>query len=120
MIKQVLSMMLAGAVLFGGSAVYAGSACCPASKKAKTEAKAGKEGSCVDVLSKLNLSDEQKKKVEALRADCDKEGCSETSKVKFTKGLKEILTPEQIAACKTECEKMDKSACPFMKGDSKI
>lgn len=118
--KRILSWMLVSAVLASGPALYAGGACCPSKKSDKTAAKADqadKAGGCGDVLSKLNLTDEQKKKVEALKADCDKDGCTEATQAKFMKGLKEILTAEQIAQCKAECEKANKTACPMMKKD---
>jgi hypothetical protein len=114
--KKLIALTLAGTMLLGGSMVYAGSACCPAKSK---EAKAGKDAYCSDVLSKLNLTDDQKKKVAALREECDKGGCTEAGKGKYYQGLKEILTPEQLTQCKSECEKVNKSACPFMKSDPK-
>jgi Spy/CpxP family protein refolding chaperone len=117
--KKVLGLVLMGALLFGASMSYAGGACC-AAKGDKTQAKASKDAYCSDVLSKLNLTDDQKKKIADLKAECDKGGCSADGQAKYMKGLKEILTAEQIEQCKAECEKAHKTACPFTKSDSKI
>lgn len=116
--KRILSLMVAAVVLMGGSMAFAGGACC-ASKGDAKDAKAEKSAGCSsDTLSKLNLTDEQKKKVDALKAECVKDGeCSEANHAKFMKGLKEILTADQIAQCKAACEKDDKSGCPMLKKD---
>lgn len=118
--KRIVCWLVAGAVLANAPALYAGAACCAAKKEAKTEVKDTKTSDCGDILSKLNLTEEQKKKVETLKAECDKGGCNEETQAKFLKGLKEILTADQIAQCKTECEKANKTACPLGKSDSKI
>lgn len=120
--KRIVCMAVAGAIMLAGSMVHAGSACCASKKDARTDAKADKAEKavgCGDVLSKLNLTDNQKKKVEALKADCDKESCTEATQAKFIKGLKEILTADQLSQCKAECEKANKTACPLMKTDPK-
>lgn len=116
--KRILSLLVAGVVLMGGSMAFAGGACC-ASKDGAKDAKTDKSVGCSgETLSKLNLTDEQKKKVEALKAECTKDGgCSEGNHAKFMKGLKEILTADQLAQCKAACEKDGKSGCPMMKKD---
>lgn len=57
---------------------------------------------CADKFAKLNLSEEQKAKVAALKEDCEKEGCTEASEAKMQKGLEEILTKEQLAQWKAD------------------
>lgn len=117
--KRLFSFMVAGAVLVGGSSVFGGSACC-ASGKVSAEAKEAKAGGCGDLLSKLNLTEQQKTKIAELKATCDKEGCTQETHAKFMKGLKEILTAEQIAQCKAECAKTAKGGCPMAQDESKI
>jgi Spy/CpxP family protein refolding chaperone len=97
---------------------------------------AGKEGMSIDkcpVMSKLNLTDEQKAKVQAICDGCSKEKCSKKACKKMTAELEKVLTPEQMtqykAACeemkkegkcgkKSCCKKSDKAECPAKKADS--
>jgi hypothetical protein len=107
--KKILGLMMAAALMAGAATVYAGSGCCPASK-AKAEAKGG----CADSFSGLKLSAEQKAKLDVLTADCEKTQCSKTAHEKLTAGVKEILTAEQYADWKAQCEKKQASgACPY-------
>jgi hypothetical protein len=99
--------LICAAVVVAVGTAYAGDGCCP-SKKAKAAAKAD---GCAAGFSKLNLTADQQAKVAALKADCDKEGCSETSKAEFIKGLEGILTAEQLAQCKELCAKDGKAGC---------
>ncbi|MCS7048547.1 MAG: hypothetical protein NZ483_04545 [Verrucomicrobiae bacterium] len=99
--------------LAAATTAFAGPGCCAAGK-AKSDAKASadaKWGSCGAMLSKLDLTPEQKAKVEALAAQCEKEKCSDTAKANYAKGLEQILTAEQIARCKELCAKEGKGAC---------
>jgi len=88
---------------------YAGEGCC--ASKAKAAAKAS--GGCGDMLSKLNLTADQQAKIASLKADCDKEKCSDSARAKYMKGLEGILTAEQVAQCKELCAKEGKNACPM-------
>jgi hypothetical protein len=66
---------------------------------------------CSHTYAKLNLSPEQKVKLDALVAECDKGGCTKESTEKFMKSAEGILSKEQYAALKAECAKMrDKGA----------
>ncbi len=112
--KKVFAFTVAVAVLAGAASVYAGEGCCAAGK-AKAEAKAG----CGDMFSKLNLTDEQKAKVAALKKECDESKCTEAARAKFMAGLKEILTPEQLAQCEAQCKKAGVSACPMKAAEAK-
>jgi Spy/CpxP family protein refolding chaperone len=109
--KKLMGMLIAAAVLTGGVSVYAGSACCAAGK-AKGQAKAGSASQCGDIFAKLNLTDAQKEKLAALQADCERAVSTSESREKFAKGIREILTPEQLAQCKAECEKAGVKNCP--------
>lgn len=113
--KKVIGLLIAAAVMAGVATLYAQGGCsscgtqagakgCPASGKA-------------DMLGKLNLNDEQKAKVAALREECVKAGRTPESCSKFMKGLETVLTAEQLAAWKTACEKVKKSGgCPVSGG----
>ena len=62
------------------------------------------------------LTKEQKEKATALHAACMKEKCSPEAQAKFFKKVKAMLTPEQIATCKANCEKNGIVGCPICGG----
>jgi hypothetical protein len=107
-VAVVAAVMAAGAVW----SVQAGPGCCPASK-AKAEAAKPAQG-CRAALSGLKLTDEQQTKVNALLAECDKGGCSETTCAKMMEGMKGVLSEEQFNSFKSNCDKGAKSGCPMM------
>jgi hypothetical protein len=49
----------------------------------------------------LNLSSEQKAKMDALAADCHKGACNEATMAKMTQGAKKVLNKEQFATWKS-------------------
>ncbi len=107
--------LFCAAVLVSAASTYAGDGCCP-SGKASAKAAAGQ---CGAGFTKLNLTEEQQAKVAALKAECDKEGCTEASRAKMTKGLEGILNADQFAQWKAMCAKESKAAgCP-MKHEAK-
>ena len=57
-------------------------------------------------FSKLNLSAEQKTKMDTLVEKCNKDGCTKESMEAFMKSAETILNKEQLAAFKAECAKM--------------
>ena len=61
-------------------------------------------------FSKLNLSAEQKTKMDALVQKCNKNGCTKESMDAFMKSAEGVLSKEQMATLKTECAKMKKDA----------
>src|ERR1700758_3945539 len=77
---------------------------CP--KKVGNEAKAA----CTVSLASLNLTPEQKTKMDAVMEEHHKAGCSEASEAKYMEEAKTILTKEQFAKFKAECKegKQDK------------
>ena len=61
---------------------------------------------CSQTYAKLNLSAEQKTKMDGIVAKCNKEGCTKESMEAFMKSAEGILSKEQLATLKAECNKM--------------
>jgi Spy/CpxP family protein refolding chaperone len=59
---------------------------------------------CEVSLASLNLTPDQKTKMDAAMAEHHKAGCSEASEAKYTQEAKSILTKEQFAKFKAECK----------------
>jgi Spy/CpxP family protein refolding chaperone len=59
---------------------------------------------CQVSLASLNLTPEQKTKMDAAMAEHQKAGCSEASEAKYMHEAKSILTKEQYAKFKAECK----------------
>jgi hypothetical protein len=86
--------------VFAATSINAGDqACCAA------HAKNGRM-QCPQTYAKLNLSAEQKVKLDKLDAQCRKAGCTKESMDKFMKSAEGILSKEQFATLKAECAKM--------------
>jgi Spy/CpxP family protein refolding chaperone len=80
---------------------------CCAAGHAKNDSKMD----CSQTYAKLNLSAEQKTKMEALTTKCNKDGCTKESMEAFMKSAEGILSKDQMATLKTECARMkDKGA----------
>ncbi|MCG3149643.1 MAG: hypothetical protein PCFJNLEI_03108 [Verrucomicrobiae bacterium] len=108
--KKVLGLVLATVVAVGVSASFAGEGCC--ASKAKAQA-AG--ASCTDALSKLNLTAEQKAKLATLQEQAKRAPSTSEGNAILAAGMEKILTPEQLAECKTNCSKEKAGGgCPFM------
>ena len=60
---------------------------------------------CAATYAKLNLSAEQKAKMDALVEKCKGTGCTKESTEAFMKSAEGILSKEQMAAFKMECSK---------------
>jgi Spy/CpxP family protein refolding chaperone len=60
------------------------------------------------VMAKLNLTDEQKAKVQAICDGCEKGKCSKSACKKMTEELEKVLTPEQMTQFKAACADMKK------------
>jgi hypothetical protein len=65
------------------------------------------KASCDVTFAKLDLTADQKTKLETAKAECDKAGCTEASMTKFKKDAEGILSKDQYATFKAECEKAD-------------
>ena len=63
---------------------------------------------CTVALTSLNLTPEQKTKMDAALTEHQKAGCSDASEAKYIETAKGILTPEQYAKFKAECKKGEK------------
>jgi hypothetical protein len=100
MIKKLTGLTLAAAGMFAISSVSASDAAC-CMKGASNDGK--KE--CSDHYAKLNLTVEQKTKLTALQEQCNKAGCTEASRATFLKNAKKILSVDQFAQLKSECDK---------------
>lgn len=98
MTKAILSLFVA--VLFAASPAFAGEKTCCANASGKME--------CSQIYAKLNLTAEQKGKLDSLQARCEKDGCTEDSMKKFLAGAKDVLSTEQYTQLKAECTQMEK------------
>ena len=100
MTKLTLALMATAALAV--TSAYAGDkekdgGCC--AKNAKMD--------CSQTYAKLNLSAEQKTKMDALVAKCNKDGgCTKESMEAFMKSAEGILSKEQLATLKAECDRM--------------
>jgi Spy/CpxP family protein refolding chaperone len=63
---------------------------------------------CTVALASLNLTPEQKTKMDAALTEHQKAGCSDASEAKYVETAKGILTPEQYAKFKAQCKKGEK------------
>jgi Spy/CpxP family protein refolding chaperone len=96
---------LAAAGLFVAGTMFAG-------EHGDCAMKVGNDGkmACHVSMATLNLTAEQKTKMDAALEAHHKAGCTEANEAKFMKEAEGILTADQYAKFKTECEsKKDKS-----------
>jgi hypothetical protein len=98
---KLIALVAAG--LFAAGTMFAGEHG-DCTKKVGNEAKAP----CQVSLASLNLTPEQKTKMDAVMAEHEKAGCSEASEAKYMKEAKGILTKEQFAKFKAECKNGEK------------
>jgi hypothetical protein len=105
---KLSGLALMAAAAFAVTSAYAGDkdgGCCA------IHAKNDSKMDCSQTYAKLNLSAEQKVKMDALVAKCNKNGCTKESMNEFMKSAEGVLSKEQMATLKTECSKMrDKDA----------
>ena len=100
MVKFISAAVLAVALM--ASPVFAGGnkACC-----AKTAA--NNKAMCLDFAS-LNVTADQKSKLETWQAECTKAGCTKENRQAFLKKAQGILSADQYAKLKAECNKSAK------------
>ena len=97
---KLIALITAG--LFAAGTMFAGEhGNC--TKQVGNEAKAA----CQVSLASLNLTPEQKTKMDAAMAEHQKAGCSEASEAKYMQEAKAILTKEQYTKFKAECKKAE-------------
>jgi formate dehydrogenase assembly factor FdhD len=95
---KIATLSLVTALGFAASSAFAAEKACCASQTGKME--------CSQIYAKLNLTPEQKTKLDSFQARCEKDGCTEDSMKKFMRSAKGVLSTEQYAQLKTECTKM--------------
>jgi Spy/CpxP family protein refolding chaperone len=95
---KLIALVAAG--LFVAGTMFAGEHG-DCTKKVGNEAKAA----CQVSLASLNLTPEQKTKMDAAMAEHEKAGCSEASEAKYMQEAKGILNKEQYAKFEAECKK---------------
>jgi Spy/CpxP family protein refolding chaperone len=94
---KIIALVAAG--LFAAGTMFAGEHG-DCTKKVGNEQKAA----CQASMASLDLTADQKTKMEAAMAEHHKAGCSEASEAKFMNDAKGILTKEQYAKFKAECK----------------
>jgi len=94
---KITTTLVAAAMLMASSAFAGDKACC-----AKGAANTG--STCVN-LATLNLTADQKAKIEAWQSECMKAGCTKESRQTFLSRSKGILSTEQFAQLKAQCKK---------------
>ena len=98
---KLIALITAG--LFAASTMFAGEhGNC--TKQVGNEAKMA----CQVSLANLNLTADQKAKMDAAMEEHHKAGCTEASETKCMETAKSILTKEQYAKFKAECKKGEK------------
>jgi Spy/CpxP family protein refolding chaperone len=100
---KLIALVAAGA--FAAGTMFAG-------EHGDCAKKAGNEGkmACTASLASLNLTADQKTKMETAMTEHHKAGCTESSEAKFMKDAEGILTPDQFAKFKAECSKQKEKA----------
>ena len=98
---KLIALITAG--LFAAGTMFAGEhGNC--TKQVGNESKAA----CQVSLASLNLTPDQKTKMDAAMAEHQKAGCSETSEAKYMETAKGVLTQEQYTKFKAQCKKGEK------------
>jgi Spy/CpxP family protein refolding chaperone len=94
---KLIALAVAG--LFAAGTVFAGDhgSC---TKQVGNDQKAA----CQVSMAELNLTAEQKVKMDAAMTEHHKAGCSKESETAFMKQAESILTPEQFAKFKAHCK----------------
>jgi Spy/CpxP family protein refolding chaperone len=98
---KLIALVTAG--LFAAATVFAGEHG-DCSKQVGNESKAA----CQVSLASLNLTPDQKTKMDAAMEEHHKAGCTEASETKYMQEAKTILNKEQYAKFKAECKKGEK------------
>ena len=99
MSKIITTAFVVAAMLAASSAFAGDHACC-----AKGAANAHSM-ECINLAS-LNLTPDQKTRIETWQAECMKAGCTKQSRESFLTHAKGILSAEQFAQLKAQCKNM--------------
>ncbi len=97
---RTATTLVAAAMLAALSAFAGDHACC-----AKGAVKAHSM-ECINLTS-LNLTPDQKTKIDAWQAECMKAGCTKESRQTFLSHAKGILSPQQFAELKAHCKRTE-------------
>src|SRR6266513_4940622 len=100
MVKIIGTVVIATAMLVGLPAFAkdkSGDMACCAKNAANQQ-------SCANVAS-LNLSADQKSKIDVWQSECMKAGCTKESRAAFLKKAEGILSKDQFAKLKAECNR---------------
>jgi hypothetical protein len=96
---KITTIALVAVAMLAASSAFAGNkACCVKGASNKSSAL------CIN-LATLNLTQDQKAKIEAWQADCMKAGCTKESRQTFLSRAKGVLSAEQFAQLKAQCNK---------------
>ena len=94
---KIIALVVAG--MFATGAVFAGEHGDCTKKVGNADKPA-----CSVSLASLNLTPDQKAKMDVAMAEHHKAGCSEASEAKYMQDAKGVLTKEQYAKFKAECK----------------
>src|SRR5438874_7398473 len=97
MIKTVITLVAAAMLAVSGA--LAGDQACCAKGASKAQSMA-----CANLAS-LNLTPDQKTKIDAWQAECMKAGCTKESRQTFINHAKGILSPQEFVELKAQCKK---------------
>jgi hypothetical protein len=112
--KRFLIFTVVAVVALGAGSGFAGEGCCGGMSKSSA-----KGASCGDMFSKLNLTDDQKAKIEILKQSCLKATSTSEFHVMFNSGLEKIFTPDQLSQWDAHSGRALKAgSCPLMNSDS--
>jgi hypothetical protein len=98
MIKTTLAVLAAG-ILAASTSFADGKGCCSKDMQAATS-----NASCMNLAS-LNLTTDQNTKLTTWQKECMKDGCTRESREAFMKKAKSILSADQYAQLRSECDK---------------
>jgi hypothetical protein len=101
--NKIITTVLVAAAMLAASSAFAGDHACCANGAANAHSMA-----CVN-LTALNLTSDQKNRIEAWQAECMKAGCTKQSRETFLTHAKGILSSEQFAQLKAQCKNMGAS-----------
>ena len=98
--NKIITTVLIAAAMLAASSAFAGDKACCAKGAANAHSMA-----CVNLAS-LNLTSDQKTKIEAWQAECMMAGCTKQSRETFLTHAKGILSAEQFEQLKTQYNNM--------------
>ena len=96
---KISAIALVATAMLAASSAFAGDYACCAKGAANAQSVA-----CVNLAS-LNLTSDQKTKIETWQAQCIKAGCTKESRQIFLGHAKGILSAKQFAELKAQCKK---------------